>query len=77
MTKEIEWVRIPLPPNYEVNRNGEVRNQDKAIQSWGQTYFLYGGEHSRMRVSMFAAMRKAFGDECVDKSNAIRKPKNA
>jgi hypothetical protein len=71
-----EWVKIPMTPKFEVNRNGEVRDDKGVIQNWGRTYFLYGGKSSPMRISMIKAMREAFGDESVDNSNAIRVPKN-
>jgi len=70
-----EWVKIPEMPNYEVNCNGEIRNQDNKVQAWGRKFFLWGAEHNRARIAIYKAMRDAFGDEAVDNSNAIRVPK--
>lgn len=72
MTEEIEWVQIPGLKNYEVNKDGEVRNQDKKIKPWGRTFFLYGARNHPLRLSIFKIMRETFGDDSVDKSNAIR-----
>lgn len=64
MTDENEWVQIPEFKNYEVNKDGEVRDiHTKKVRIFGKTVFLYSNKNHPFKVAMLKAMNSAFGTE--------------
>jgi hypothetical protein len=62
-----EWVQIPEFKNYEVNKDGEVRNiQTKKVQTFGKTVFRYGKPSDPFKVAMQKIMSATFGGNVSD-----------